>query len=198
MEMKTRPRGRPRSFDPDTALEAALLLFWEHGYEGTSLARLQEATGLTAPAWYRAFGSKERLFELAVQRYQERYGFGIRDDLPLVAAVGDYLDRAAREFTTLPGRGCLVSTGMLATSPDARFAADVVRAERERAVEMLRERFTHAVTAGELPEGVDANALARTLAALIQGMSVQARDGAGYEQLRLVAQTAERLIPNRA
>jgi AcrR family transcriptional regulator len=192
---KIRKAGRPRSFDPDEALHRALLLFWEHGYEGASMSRLQQATGLTAPALYRAFDSKERLFELAVRRYQEQYGFAIRSDLPLGQAVAEYLDRAACEFTTDPGRGCLVSTGLLATSPDAEVAAAAVRAEREHALDALRERIAGAADRGEIPEGIDIEGLARTIGALIQGMSVQARDGADHRQLAGIAGTARALLP---
>lgn len=197
MESVKRRAGRPRSFDPDAALEKALLLFWERGYEGASLLQLQEVTGLTAPALYRAFGPKERLFELAVRRYQDRYGFQIRDDLPIVEAVREYLHRAAREYTTEPGLGCLIATGMLATSPDAQVAAGVVRAERERALDTLRRRFALATANGELPAAEDTEGLARTIAAVIQGMSVQARDGATREELVRIADDATQLVRSR-
>ncbi|QVQ50898.1 TetR/AcrR family transcriptional regulator [Spiractinospora alimapuensis] len=192
---KTRKAGRPRSFDPDQALDQALLVFWEHGYEGASMASLQAATGLTAPALYRAFDSKERLFELAVRRYQERYAFAARSDLPFAEAIAHYLDRAAREFTTDPGRGCLVSTGLLATGRDSELAAAVVRAERDQALANLRGRIIDARARGELPPTTDTEGLARTIGALIQGMSVQARDGAGYRELATIATAARDLLP---
>ena len=94
-----RRAGRPRTFDPGEALHRALMVFWERGYEGASMIVLQEATGLTAPQLYRAFESKERLFERAVRLYQDEYGFGIRPGAPLIEAVVEYLDRAARELT---------------------------------------------------------------------------------------------------
>lgn len=191
---KLRRAGRPRSFDPDAALHSALLVFWEHGYEGASMARLQEATGLTAPQLYRAFESKERLFERAVRLYQDEYGFAIRSDLPLAEAVDEYFDRAAREFSAEPGRGCLVSTGLLVTGRDGEAAAAVVRAEREHALAGLRGRIADAVERGELPAGVDAEGLARALGALIQGMSVQAHDGADYEDLAHIAGAAGALL----
>ncbi|SNT29131.1 TetR/AcrR family transcriptional regulator [Rhodococcoides kyotonense] len=194
MESDVRKAGRPRSFDPDEALERALMVFWQHGYDGASIAQLQEATSLSAPSLYRAFDSKERLFERAVQRYQEQYGFGIRSDLPLPDAVTEYLERAAREFTTEPGRGCLVSTGLLATSPDSKVAAAVVEAERDRALSSLRDRLHTAVVDGELDPAADVDGLARTLAALIQGMSVQARDGASSSQLLKIARAGVALV----
>lgn len=192
---KMRKVGRPRSFAPDEALHQALLVFWEHGYEGASMASLQAATGLTAPALYRAFDSKERLFELAVRRYQEQYSFAIRDDLPFAEAIIGYLERAAREFTTDPGRGCLVSTGVLAAGRDAEVAAAVVRAERDHALAALRARIADARSGGELPRTTDTDGLARTIGALIQGMSVQARDGADYRDLAAIATAAHALVP---
>lgn len=193
MEM-TRKAGRPRAFDPDEALRRALMVFWERGYEGASMTALQEATGLTAPQLYRAFESKERLFERAVRLYQDEYGFGIRSGIPLAEAVVEYLDRAAREFTTEPGRGCLVSTGLLATGQDAQAAAAICRAERDHALTGLRQRVADAVARGELPETADVAGLSRTIGALIQGMSVQARDGAGYEELAHIVTAAQILL----
>jgi len=174
------------------------MVFWEHGYDGASLSRLQAATGVSASALYRAFSSKEHLFKLSVRRYQERHGFSIRADIPFAAAVREYLERAAREFTTDPGRGCLISTGLLATGPDATVATvatAVVRAEREHAPAMLRKRVRLGVEHAELPGETDIEGLARTLAALIQGMSVQARDGASHDALIALAGTAEHALP---
>lgn len=189
-----RKAGRPRTFDPDEALCRALMVFWERGYEGASMTALQEATGLTAPQLYRAFESKERLFERAVRLYQDEYGFGIRDGVPLAEAVVEYLDRAAREFTAEPGRGCLVSTGLLATGQDAKAAAAICRAERDRALAGLRQRIIDAIRQRELSESTDAEGLSRSIGALIQGMSVQARDGATYEDLAHIVTTARALL----
>lgn len=189
-----RKAGRPRTFDPDEALHRALMVFWERGYEGASMTALQEATGLTAPQLYRAFDSKECLFGRAVRLYQDEYGFGMRPGIPLADAVTEYLDRAAHEFTTEPGLGCLVSTGLLATGQDAEAAAAICRAERDQALTGLHQRITDAVADGELPETTDVTGLSRTIGALIQGMSVQARDGAAYEDLAHVVTTARTLL----
>lgn len=195
MEKVCKHVGRPRSFDPDEALQRALMTFWAHGYEGASMTLLQEATGLSAPQLYRAFESKERLFESAVALYQKEYGFGVADSLPVIDALTDYLDRAAREFTSEPGLGCLVSTGLLTTGRDAEAAAAVVRAERDQALTALSTRLAKAVADGELSESVDVCGLTRTIGALIQGMSVQARDGATREDLgRLVATVRDLLV----
>lgn len=190
-----RKPGRPRSFDPNRALHEALLTFWRHGYEGASMSRLQTAMGLTAPALYRAFGSKDELFKQAVKQYQRQYGFDIQEGIPIRDAIGAYLRTAAREFATEPGLGCLVSTGLLASGPDAQVSAAMVRAERENALVSIRNRCQTAARNGELPGLTDADGLSRAIAAVIQGMSVQARDGATQSDLERLAEAALRMIP---
>src|SRR5438128_2813799 len=75
----SKPRGRPRSFDRETALEKAVMAFWEHGYEATSVSGLTHVMGIGAPSLYAAFGDKRALFEEVVTVYGERYGsFGDR------------------------------------------------------------------------------------------------------------------------
>lgn len=190
-----RKPGRPRSFDTDRALQDALMTFWRYGYEGASMSRLQAAMGLTAPALYRAFGSKEELFKQAVSEYQRKYGFGIQEGVPIQDAIRAYLRTAAREFAAEPGLGCLVSTGTLTSGPDAQVSAALIRAEREKALADIRARCQAAVRSGELPGQSDVDGLSRAIAAVIQGMSVQARDGATREDLERLAQAALRMIP---
>jgi AcrR family transcriptional regulator len=71
-------RGRPRSFDRDKALQAAITVFWEQGFEGASMAALTRAMGINAPSLYGCFGSKEELFEEAVTRYQDEENVRVR------------------------------------------------------------------------------------------------------------------------
>lgn len=196
MEQPISKPGRPRSFDPDHALHEALMTFWRYGYEGASLSRLQAAMGLTAPALYRAFGSKDELFKQAVAQYQRQHGFGIQEGVPIRDAIGAYLRTAAQEFATEPGLGCLVSTGVLASGPDAQVPAAVVRAEREKALEDIRARFQTGVRSGELPGLTDVDGLSRAIAAVIQGMSVQARDGATERDLNRLGDAALRMLPD--
>src|SRR5205085_3458387 len=83
--MANMPKGRPREFDADAALDAALALFWRHGYEGTSLAALTDAVGVTPTSLYAAFGNKEELFRQVVDRY--------------IRGPANYLHRALAEPT---------------------------------------------------------------------------------------------------
>ncbi|MCC3769554.1 TetR/AcrR family transcriptional regulator [Streptomyces sp. UNOC14_S4] len=198
--MAERQRGRPRSFDREAALETATLVFWEHGYEATSVADLTRAMGIAAPSLYAAFGNKESLFTEAVQRYGRRYGAfmlrALEEEPTARGAVSRMLREAAREYTE-PGRptGCLTliaATGGTTASPDVEESLRAVRAANIAAIE---SRVRADVASGELPPGTDAAALARYSAAVVQGLSQQARDGATREQLEGVAATAMRAWP---
>ena len=90
------PRGRPRAFDAEAALDRALQVFWRQGYEGTSLSDLTKATGLNRPSLYAAFGNKEALFRKALDRYAEQAGRFLRD------AVNEPTARAVVERLLLP------------------------------------------------------------------------------------------------
>jgi AcrR family transcriptional regulator len=170
-----KPRGRPRSFDREAALEQALRTFWEHGYDGTSVADLTRAMGIGPPSLYAAFGDKRTLFEEVVESYVTRYGVFLRralDEEPTArAAMARILREAADEYTR-PGRppGCMVIsiTGNSAESSEA--AASLLRAKRARNTEMFTERIR-------------------------AGISQQARDGASREELETTAELAMRAWP---
>ncbi|GAA2400666.1 TetR/AcrR family transcriptional regulator [Streptomyces glaucosporus] len=198
--MTTGQRGRPRSFDRDTALEKALRAFWEHGYETTSIADLTRAMGIAAPSLYAAFGDKRTLFEEVVEVYVRRYGGfigrALTEEPTARDAVGRVLREAAVEYTE-PGRppGCLVINAAVNAAPASAEVAGALRAMREENVRAFASRIRTGVAAGELPEDTDALALARFATSVMQGMSQQARDGAGREELEAVAATAMRAWP---
>ncbi|TNM32943.1 TetR/AcrR family transcriptional regulator [Streptomyces sedi] len=198
--MVTRSRGRPRSFDRDTALERATHVFWRHGYGATSISDLTAAMGIGAPSLYAAFGDKQTLFEEVVAHYVEVYGSfvgqAMAEEPTARRAVERVLRRAADEYA-VPGRpaGCLVISAATNYQDSAREVAEKLRAVRERNARAFGSRIRVDVAAGVLPEDVDADALARYSAAVMQGMSQQARDGAGAEELRSVAELAMRAWP---
>lgn len=193
-----KPRGRPRSFDRATALEKAILAFWEHGYEATSVSDLTRVMGIGAPSLYAAFGDKQALFEEVVREYGARYGsFGDRalaEEPTARAAVERMLREAAVEYTA-PGRphGCLVvHAATNCTSPEVEGS---LRERRNANIAAFERRIRAGVAAGELPAGTDAAALARHTGAMIQGMSQQARDGASREELEALAEIAMAIWP---
>ena len=175
--------GRPREFDRDHALGAAMRLFWRQGYESTSLDQLKKAMGgLSAASFYGAFGSKERLFREALEQYLGTHGrvtAPLHDDaLRPREALEAVLRRSARMQTEadLPG-GCMVVLSAVNMSPENAHLQALVAMERGRTRDGIRRRVAQAIKSGELHPGTDVEGLAMLADALLVGMSVQSRDG---------------------
>ncbi|WSQ11748.1 TetR/AcrR family transcriptional regulator [Streptomyces sp. NBC_01231] len=194
----SKPRGRPRSFDRETALEKALLAFWEHGYEATSVSDLTRVMDIGAPSLYAAFGDKRSLFEEVVREYGTKYSsFGDRalaEEPTARAAVERTLREAAAEYTD-PAHpfGCLVIHA--ATNCTTREVEESLRERRNANIAGFESRVRADITAGALPAGTDAAALARHAGAMIQGMSQQARDGASRAELEALVEIAMTVWP---
>ncbi|MEV0823825.1 TetR/AcrR family transcriptional regulator [Nonomuraea rubra] len=187
--------ARRREFDREAALQAALLAFWRHGYEATSIAELTAAMGIRPPSLYAAFGDKRRLFEEAVRRYQQTYGAfttrALAEEPTGRAAIERVLREAAAEYasTEHPG-GCLVITAAVNCGPESAEVEELLRRFRTEARAAFKARIDDDVAAGRLPAGTDTAGLATFYAATIQGMSTQSRDGARYEDLLAIATLA--------
>ncbi|MDT9696329.1 TetR/AcrR family transcriptional regulator [Streptomyces sp. P17] len=194
----SRPRGRPRSFDRETALEKALLAFWEHGYEATSVADLTRVMDIGAPSLYAAFGDKRSLFEEVVHSYGAKYGSftgrALAEEPTARAAVARILREAAAEYTD-PGHpyGCLVIHA--ATNCSTPEVEESLRVRRNANIAAIESRIRADIAAGELPANTDAGTLARHTGAMIQGMSQQARDGASRAELAALAEIALSIWP---
>ncbi|GIH66098.1 TetR/AcrR family transcriptional regulator [Microbispora siamensis] len=200
--MKTKqsgPIGRPRGFDADDALERAMLVFWEHGYEGASLARLTEAMGISAKSMYAAFGNKEELFHKALERYTEGPSAYLARALeePTALGVATAILAGAVRTTTRPAHphGCLGVQGALAASDSGRGVRDLLAAWRNNGCSRLRERFQRAVDDGDLPPDTDPGLLARYITTLAFGIAVQAASGVGRDELQEMADAALRTWP---
>ncbi|KJK36808.1 TetR family transcriptional regulator [Streptomyces variegatus] len=195
---RTRPRGRPRSFDRETALEKALLAFWEHGYEATSVSDLTRVMDIGAPSLYAAFGDKQSLFEEVVRVYGTGYGSFTDRALaeePTARAAAERTLREAAGAYTEPGHphGCLVvHAAANCSNPEVEQS---LRDRRNANIAAFESRIRADVAAGVLPPATDAAALARHTGAMIQGMSQQARDGASREELEAVAEIALSIWP---
>jgi AcrR family transcriptional regulator len=193
------PRGRPRSFDRAAALEAATLLFWERGYEATSIADLTAAMGIRPPSLYAAFGDKRALFAEVVAGYAAGRGaFAERalTEEPTARGGVERLLREAAATYSAPGHphGCLIINAAAGcATPEVREALRTIRTDT---VARLEGRIAAAVAGGELPAGTDPRALARFTGAVLQGLSQQARDGASRADLELVARTAMAAWPS--
>jgi AcrR family transcriptional regulator len=191
--------GRPLSFDRDKALEQAMLVFWRHGYESTSLNDLTSAMRITPPSLYAAFGDKKQLFLEAVNRYLS--GSVTSDSIIDQAstardAAWGLLTASAVGFTgnTTPP-GCLLASSAISCSAAAADVQSKMTAIRRKIEARLKAKIVSAVKKGELPSQLDATALAAHVMAVIQGMSTLARDGAKREKLMRIAQTAMRVWP---
>ncbi|MFH8678678.1 TetR/AcrR family transcriptional regulator [Streptomyces lydicus] len=200
---ETKQRGRPRSFDRETALEQAVRSFWEQGYEATSISDLTRAMGIGAPSLYAAFGDKRALFDEVVAAYGRLYGGFISRAVAEEPTARRGVERALREAAaeyTAPGRprGCLVISAALNISPASAEVAASLREMRRSNLREIASAVRADVAAGELPADTDADALADYVGAVIQGISQQARDGAERTALEAVVELAMRAWPEAA
>ena len=187
-------RGRPRKFDRAEALDTALKLFWQHGYEGTSIAMLAEAIGVKVPSLYAAFGNKENLFLECIERYGELNGALYHESFkrPTAREVARSILEGEVELVTRRGTpdGCLMVQGALVTSPESEKIRKMMAGMRAMAEKWIEERFQMAVDEGDLPKSADPSALACYLMTLNSGLAVQAKSGVKKKQLLKVIDAA--------
>jgi AcrR family transcriptional regulator len=177
--------GRPRSFDRDEAIHQAMHVFWEHGYESTSLAQLKAsiAGGISAPSFYAAFGSKEDLFKEVVSYYLATHGrveaslwdknLGPRQAIELT------LRRSAKmQSDSSHPKGCLMVLSAAVCSPEHVQVRQLLAAVRARTRSGIADCITRAVASGDLPAHTDARALTMVVGGFLVGLSTLARDGA--------------------
>jgi len=195
------PKGRPREFDTEKALDIALLLFWKQGYEGTSLAALTESMGINTPSLYAAFGNKEELFKKVLDRYLEKPASYLPKALTHPTALGaaESLLNGAIDMVTNRSHpdGCLLVQGALASGPMTENVRAELSRRRASAEAAVRRRFERAIADGDLPRDADAAQLARYMITVIWGLSVQASGGATKAQLKEVAEMALRSWPGQ-
>ena len=194
-------RGRPREFDVDEALAAALRVFWTKGYEGASLSALTDAMGITKPSLYAAFGNKEALFKKALDLYESEKLTYIGEALqaPTSREVAKRLFYGALEMQTSDGqpRGCLRVMSSVSCSAESDPIREELMARRQSSQIALCERMERAKKEGDLPADADVNGLCDYLGAILQGMSVQAGSGATKEQLQAVVETSLAMWPGK-
>lgn len=189
--------GRPRAFDTERALDAAVEVFWRHGFEGASLADLAAAMGVNKPSIYAAFGDKAQLFQTALQRYIERNMGYVIDalDLPTARECAEAFLVGNARAVTMPGRpaGCLSVQAAVTPGGSNEFAA---LAENRRAVQdRFAQRFRRAVTEGDLSADEDPDELAGFLITLTSGFAIRAADGTPREALVAMAHRAIATFP---
>jgi len=193
------PRGRPRAFDLDTALERAMHVFWAKGYEGAALSDLTRAMRINRPSLYAAFGNKEQLFRKVLDRYASgplAY-FGKALEAPNARDVIEQILFGAAKMASDPRlpAGCLMVQGALACGDSAGSVQKETAARRAASEIALRRRLQRAKREGDLPRNADPTELGRYVMTVLQGMEVQGANGATRVQLRRVARVALRAWP---
>jgi AcrR family transcriptional regulator len=186
--------GRPISFDREAALHKAMVLFWKHGYEATSIADLTREMGLTPPSLYYAYGDKKKLFLDAVDLYLS----GPKTSETIIAnassaknAARELLETSAIAFTGLETpAGCLLASSAISCSDAASDVKSELAKRRLTIEDCLRQKITASIEKGEFQTPVDADALAGHIMAVIQGMSTLARDGAKRDKLLRISNSA--------
>lgn len=194
-----RKTGRPLSFDRDAALEQAMLAFWRHGYETTSISDLTTVMGVTAPSLYTAFGNKQRLFLEAARRYAgDPDASALAIDGPPTAydAARALLTGAAVAYTgeTTP-RGCLLASATASGSAASLEVQAAIADIRKSVSDRLRVRIERDIANGLLPAATDAAALAGLVMTVMQGFSVMARDGTPRASLLGIVDVALQVWP---
>jgi AcrR family transcriptional regulator len=171
-------------------------LFWEQGYEGTTLTDLQKAMGgITAPSFYAAFGSKEKLFREAVEHYHKTEGapmVKVLSEGPTArASIEGWLRTIAGNFCR-PGKphGCLDVLGAINCMPANKGIEDFMREQRSIRDKFVWQRLRRGVAEGDLAKGTDVGALASFYSTLVDGLALRARDGASRKMLTAIVDRA--------
>ncbi|MEV4198305.1 TetR/AcrR family transcriptional regulator [Micromonospora globbae] len=181
--------ARTKEFDPDAALRAALDLFWERGYEATSMADLVEHLGVARASIYATFGNKRDLYLKALDRYGDLVDPGLLRELsqpgPALPAVRAVIERYAREAGDDSGRrGCFIVNTAVEVAPHDPQAARRVAASWDHLETAIASALIRAQAQGELAPDKDPRALARFLLVLMQGIRVVGKVQAEPRRLR--------------
>ncbi|WSQ09044.1 TetR/AcrR family transcriptional regulator [Streptomyces sp. NBC_01231] len=192
--------ARTKEFDPEAALQSALELFWQRGFEATSMSDLVEHLGIGRASIYATFGSKHELYLKALDRYQESGDPRLVRELsqpgPALPAVRAVVRRFAAESADANGRqrGCFVVNTAVELAPHDPAAARRVEHGWDYIETLLHSALVRAQAQGELGEDRDPRALARVLLVLMQGMRVVGKASADPARLRDAAEQALTLL----
>lgn len=195
-----RNRGRPREFDREKALITALKIFWSKGYEPASVAEICAAMGINPPSLYAAFGNKAGLFMEAALYYKRLYWEEPEKRLmaepDVYKAIHNYFQEAVQILLSPDAPcGCLVILGGINISDDKTEIITLLKSLREKTRRMFAERMRLAIQSGQIPPDTDVPALSGALNALLEGLSLQAREGLFLSELKAMASLAVRLLP---
>jgi AcrR family transcriptional regulator len=196
--------GRPPRLDREAAVHSAMLLFWERGYEGTTLEALLEAMGgIKPPSFYNAFGSKEELFRVVTEQYACTIGKAGGDALEAATSVRQGIAemlRLSADAFTMPGypQGCLLLSAGAHCAPSSSGAAAHMTALRHELPVSIRARLRRAVAEGDLDPSADIPLIAAYYTTVLYGLAQRASDGESRQTLRRVAELAMDAWPGLA
>jgi AcrR family transcriptional regulator len=188
-------RGRPRAFDRAEALQKAMLLFWEKGFQGAAMSELTAAMGINAPSLYACFGGKEALYREALALYEAGDGAELAAAIAAAPtareAIEIYLMRSAALFSR-PDKpaGCMVVLSVVHAAGTSEEAGRALRDARGEMQGVMEARLRSDIARGELPASCDPPTIAAFYSTVQQGMSIRARDGASRAELEAVARGA--------
>ena len=202
MENK-RGKGRPKGFDRESALCIALRMFWENGYEPTSVAALCDAMEINPPSLYCCFGNKAKLFLEAVRHYEDAYWREPAERLmaepDVYKAIDDFFHEAAKiMLSPHTPCGCMVVLAAVNISPEETEIIDAIREMRMETKALFSKRLARAILDGQLPPETDVPTLSGALNTFLEGLSLQARDGLFLSQLIDLAACAVSILPPKA
>jgi AcrR family transcriptional regulator len=190
-----RDRGRPREFDRGQALEKAMRLFWSRGYDAISMADLRAELGVTQASLYAAFGSKEQLFQEAVELYRQTEGFSTTAALATGAdtreAIRTMLQAAVDAFSApdAPG-GCLLILGATNCPEESKTVQDHLLSIRRQISQSILDRLKLGQRDGNVPTTAPVAALTAYFSTVLHGLALQSRDGASRRTLTQVVEIA--------
>jgi AcrR family transcriptional regulator len=195
-------KGRPRAFDRDEALVRALDVFWRRGYEPASVAELCTAMGINPPSLYAAFGNKAKLFLEAVNYYERIYWDEtwerMRQEGDLHRAIEEFFRESAHILTSLKAPcGCLVVLAAINAAPESQDVIEALKVLRQEGRDHFLKRLKRGIKDGHLPPKTDVKSLASALNTLLEGLSIQARDGLSRAELEGIGRAAGAMLPGR-
>ncbi len=196
----TRPRGRPRAYEPEQALASARDSFWRTGYAGTSMDDLSAATGMNRPSLYGAFGDKHSIYLETLERYVAAGRMAMEQalaaDLPLPQALERVYDAALYMYLPPHGdaRGCfLIGTAATEAVADADVR-EILGAGLRTFDQAFEDRLRLAHAQGQLPAGADPVLLAKIASAILHTLALRSRAGDARASLRATAAAGVALI----
>lgn len=194
-------RGRPRAYDPQTALQQALGVFWNTGYSGASLDSIASAAGMNRPSLYAAFGDKHALYIKALDQYWASAHAAMQaalndSSLTLEQALIAFYEGQLAIYFSGDGqpRGCFAigtATTEAVEDPEIR---NVLSRRLSQLDADLEARLQRAIESGELTGDVDSAARAMLASSLLHSISIRARAGKSREELAGQARDAVKVI----